>query len=97
MTSNQNQDREAVARRAYELYLSRGGNHGNDQSDWLRAEAEIMAGNGSRKNTSASTGATTSTSAPIIQQSAVAAEDSTKTARPAAKSPRATKTTSLRK
>ena len=32
---------EATARRAYELYLARGGEHGHDAEDWLRAEAEL--------------------------------------------------------
>ena len=30
-----------VARRAYELYLARGGNHGLDLDDWLHAEREL--------------------------------------------------------
>lgn len=34
-------DRERIASRAYELYLERGGDHGRDQEDWLRAEREI--------------------------------------------------------
>jgi Protein of unknown function (DUF2934) len=32
---------EATAKRAYELYLARGGEHGHDAEDWLRAEAEL--------------------------------------------------------
>jgi hypothetical protein len=36
--------RDRVARRAYELYLSRGGSHGSDWEDWLAAERELMAG-----------------------------------------------------
>jgi Protein of unknown function (DUF2934) len=32
-----------IARRAHELYESRGGTHGNDLQDWLRAEREIDA------------------------------------------------------
>jgi hypothetical protein len=32
---------EATAKRAYELYLARGGEHGRDAEDWLRAEAEL--------------------------------------------------------
>lgn len=27
-----------VSRKAYELYISRGAGHGNDQADWLEAE-----------------------------------------------------------
>jgi hypothetical protein len=35
-------DRERVAQRAYELYLSRGGRDGQDQDDWLVAEQELI-------------------------------------------------------
>lgn len=31
----------AVARRAYELYQSRGGEHGHDLDDWLQAESDV--------------------------------------------------------
>ena len=30
-----------IARRAYELYLARGGEHGHDVDDWLQAEREL--------------------------------------------------------
>ena len=30
-----------IAARAYELYLARGGAHGNDWQDWLAAEREL--------------------------------------------------------
>jgi len=30
-----------VARRAFELYSERGGQHGRDVEDWLRAEIEL--------------------------------------------------------
>ncbi len=33
--------REQIARRAYEIYISRGGTHGYDIEDWLRAEREL--------------------------------------------------------
>ncbi len=33
--------REEIARRAYELYLERGGTHGYDIEDWLNAEREL--------------------------------------------------------
>jgi hypothetical protein len=33
---------EEIARRAYELFLSRGGQHGFDRDDWLQAEYELM-------------------------------------------------------
>ena len=32
---------EAIARRAYELFLERGGSHGHDQEDWFRATQEL--------------------------------------------------------
>lgn len=35
--------RELVEKRAYELYLERGGHHGEHESDWYRAEEEIKA------------------------------------------------------
>jgi hypothetical protein len=37
-------DRERVAQRAYELYLSRGGSDGYDVDDWLSAERELGGG-----------------------------------------------------
>ena len=33
---------EAIALRAYELFLARGGQHGGDLEDWLQAERELM-------------------------------------------------------
>ena len=30
-----------IARRAYELFLKRNGEHGHDMEDWLRAEREL--------------------------------------------------------
>jgi DUF2934 family protein len=30
-----------IARRAYDLYLARGTEHGHDLSDWLEAEQEV--------------------------------------------------------
>src|SRR5258708_40269798 len=33
-----------IARRAYELYEQRGGEHGHDLGDWLQAEPELRAG-----------------------------------------------------
>jgi hypothetical protein len=32
-----------IARRAYELYLARDGEHGHDVEDWLQAEHELRA------------------------------------------------------
>ena len=37
-------DPEAVAKRAYEIYTSRGGNHGADVDDWLEAERQLRRG-----------------------------------------------------
>ena len=33
---------EDIERRAYELYLSRGGTHGCDTDDWLQAERQVL-------------------------------------------------------
>ncbi len=35
---------EAIAQRAHELFLARGGTHGADLDDWLQAERELKAG-----------------------------------------------------
>ncbi|PYT74353.1 MAG: hypothetical protein DMG41_34815 [Acidobacteria bacterium] len=35
---------EDIARRAYELYIQRGGDHGKDVEDWVRAERELSDG-----------------------------------------------------
>jgi len=32
---------ELIARRAYERFRMRGGEHGHDQDDWLEAEREV--------------------------------------------------------
>jgi hypothetical protein len=34
---------EDVARRAYDLFVSRGGQHGRDVEDWLEAERELTS------------------------------------------------------
>jgi hypothetical protein len=34
-------DAQAIAMRAYELFLSRGAGHGDDWADWLAAEREL--------------------------------------------------------
>jgi hypothetical protein len=54
--SSQHRDasHEEIARRAYALFQERGGEHGDDLADWLRAEAELSArsgngGNGGRR------------------------------------------------
>ena len=33
--------RDEIARRAYEIYVQRGGENGMDVEDWLRAEKEV--------------------------------------------------------
>jgi hypothetical protein len=33
---------EAIALRAYELFLARGAQHGSDLDDWLQAERELL-------------------------------------------------------
>jgi hypothetical protein len=38
--------REQIERRAYELYLARGGADGHDFDDWLRAERELSYAKG---------------------------------------------------
>jgi hypothetical protein len=32
---------EAIRQRAYEIHVERGGSHGQDLDDWLRAEGEL--------------------------------------------------------
>lgn len=39
---------EEIRQRAYELFQERGGQHGFDQDDWLRAEAEVRSRRGVR-------------------------------------------------
>jgi hypothetical protein len=36
-------DNSDIARRAYELYLARGCQHGHDLEDWVQAERELRA------------------------------------------------------
>jgi Protein of unknown function (DUF2934) len=36
--------REQIARRAYELFLARGGAHGHHEQDWFQAERELKLG-----------------------------------------------------
>ncbi|HYL82980.1 MAG TPA: DUF2934 domain-containing protein [Candidatus Angelobacter sp.] len=38
--------REAIALRAYEIYLERGGEPGHELEDWTRAEQELSGKNG---------------------------------------------------
>jgi hypothetical protein len=39
---------ERVAKRAYERFEERGGEHGRDMEDWLEAERELMSRNGNQ-------------------------------------------------
>jgi hypothetical protein len=41
-TTAANVGRDRIAQRAYELYLARGGSHGQDMDDWFRAEQELV-------------------------------------------------------
>ena len=34
-------ERDDIARRAFEIFLSRGGDHGHDVDDWLQAERDV--------------------------------------------------------
>ena len=34
---------EDIAKRAYELFLERGGTHGRDWDDWLSAERQLLS------------------------------------------------------
>jgi hypothetical protein len=40
-TANSEPDRDRIARRAYELYLQRGGGDGRADEDWFSAEREV--------------------------------------------------------
>jgi hypothetical protein len=35
---------DKIAKKAYELYLKRGGHHGYHMQDWIQAEKEILSG-----------------------------------------------------
>ena len=43
MIEHKELSKEDVAHRAYELYVQRGSEPGNDVEDWLRAEKELGA------------------------------------------------------
>lgn len=43
-TTYSDADRDAIARRAYELFQARGGEHGYEIEDWLQAERELRTG-----------------------------------------------------
>ena len=39
-------ERDQIARRAYERFEARGGEHGHDQEDWFNAEQELRGARG---------------------------------------------------
>jgi len=41
MVERQQVVKDGIARRAYEIYVQRGGENGKDVEDWLRAEKEL--------------------------------------------------------
>lgn len=41
---------QAIAGRAYALFLERGGQHGHNLADWLQAERELLAGQDPRRH-----------------------------------------------
>ena len=41
--ANDEQVRAKISQRAYEIYLSRGGEPGSAMDDWLKAESEVLA------------------------------------------------------
>jgi len=49
--SGSSDDRARIAARAYEIYEQRGGAHGRETEDWLKAESEI-SGSGRRPGSS---------------------------------------------
>jgi hypothetical protein len=42
-TTAANGDRQRIAERAYELYVTRGGGDGRDLDDWLEAERDLAS------------------------------------------------------
>lgn len=57
------QTEEVIRLRAYGYYQERGGDHGHDLEDWLRAEAEIVGSNASESVGVREKGETTSVAA----------------------------------
>jgi hypothetical protein len=57
-TANGHPSQEAIAVRAYQLYLERGGAPGNELEDWIQAELQLAMENGkSRRKTTAKSAA----------------------------------------
>jgi hypothetical protein len=44
MSSRNQPTQEQIARRAYEIFLARGGQQGNPEQDWFQAERELRLG-----------------------------------------------------
>lgn len=49
LSSTETSRSESIARRAYERYQERGGEHGHDQEDWFEAEQELDDGFGDER------------------------------------------------
>ena len=46
---------ETIRNRAFELFLERGSEHGNDREDWFRAESELLKQTGKNNTRRSST------------------------------------------
>lgn len=46
LSAAETQEPDPIARRAYERFHARGGEHGRDQEDWFEAERELKNNNG---------------------------------------------------
>lgn len=46
-SQNHHPSHEHIAVRAYEIYITRGAEHGRDLDDWLQAERELVTQNSS--------------------------------------------------
>jgi Protein of unknown function (DUF2934) len=59
---------EDVARRAYELFLSRDGQHGRDVDDWLEAERQLRSNGTPRRPSRRSAANTRAVKTPARQR-----------------------------
>ncbi len=57
--------RKKIENRAYQLFLKRGGVHGNAHEDWAKAEKEILAEEAAKKPSSAPAPSSPSGAKPI--------------------------------
>ncbi len=48
-TANRFPSHEEISRRAYEIYLARGGEQGREAEDWFQAERELREARGTRQ------------------------------------------------